>query len=310
MPTLLQLGSIRSDIQAQLHATYTVHLYDQLPAPQEWLATHGAQIEGVVTGGHNGIAATLMNALPNLKIVAINGVGYDRVDLDLAKAKGIRVTNTPDVLTDDVADLAIGLTIGVMRRLHHAHAFVAAGHWPNKALPLARKVSGKRFGIFGMGRIGQAVAHRLAAFGGTISYTGPTVKNVPYRFVPGLLQLAQESDVLVICAAASAATRVVVDRHVLDALGPQGTLVNIARGSIVDEPALVAALQDGRLGAAGLDVFADEPNVPDALLTMENVLLTPHIASATDETRLAMGQLMLDNLAAFFAGSPLLTPVV
>ena len=161
-----------------------------------------------------------------------------------------------------------------------------------------------------MGRIGQAVAHRLAAFGGTISYTGPAEKSVPYRFVPALLQLALQSDVLIICAAASAATRGDRGSSVLDALGSQGTLVNIARGSIIDEPALVAALQEGRLGAAGLDVFADEPHVPEALLTMENVLLTPHIASATDETRLAMGQLMLDNLAAFFAGRTLPTAVV
>ncbi len=310
MPTLLQLGAIRPDIQARLDAAYTVHHHARLSDPERWLAEHAAEVEAVVTGGHNGIPTALMTALPNLRIVAINGVGYDKVDLAVAKARGIRVTNTPDVLTDDVADLAIGLTIMLMRRLHHAHSFVAAGHWPHKDPSLARKVSGKRFGILGMGRIGQAVARRLAGFDGVISYTGLSAKQLPYRFVPGLVELARDVDVLVVCAAASAATQGIVNADVLDALGPEGALVNIARGSIVDEPALVAALQAGRLGGAALDVFANEPHVPAELLAMENVVLTPHIASATDETRRAMGELMLDNLAAMFAGRPLPTPVV
>ena len=309
MPALLQLGSIRPDIQAILDSTYTVHRHATLP-DDRWLAEHAAAVEAVVTGGHNGIPTTLMAGLPNLKIVAINGVGFDKIDLEAAKSRGIRVTNTPDVLTDDVADLAVGLTITLLRRLHHAHNFTAAGNWPHKDLPLARKVSGKRFGILGMGRIGQAVGRRLAGFDGVISYTDVAAKAVPYSFVPELVQLATGSDVLVVCAAASASTRAIVNRAVLDALGPEGALVNIARGSIVDEPGLVAALQEGRLGGAALDVFVDEPHVPQELLTMQNVVLTPHIASATDETRRAMGQLMLDNLAAFFAGKPLPTPVV
>ena len=309
-PTVLQLGSIRPDIQAALDASYTVHHHDCLPDRAGWLAQHADAVDAVVTGGHNGIPAELMAALPNLRIVAINGVGYDKVDLDAASARGIRVTNTPDVLTDDVADLAVALTLMVMRRLHHAHNFVVAGRWPGESLPLARKVSGKRFGIFGLGRIGQAVARRLAAFDGVITYTGGSRKDVPYGFVPSLTQLAEGCDVLVVCAAASAATRGIVDARVLDALGPQGALVNIARGSIVDEEALVTALQTGRLGAAALDVFADEPHVPAALFQMDNVVLTPHIASATDETRQAMGQLMLDNLKALFAGEALPTPVV
>ena len=308
MPTVLQLCQLRPETQATLDATYSVHHHDA--AGEGWLAAHAAEVDAVVTGGHNGIASAMMASLPNLKIVAVNGVGYDKIDLAAAEARGIRVSNTPDVLTDDVADLAVGLTIAIMRRLHHAHAFVTAGHWPTRDIGLARKVSGKRFGLLGMGRIGQAVGRRLAAFDGAISYTDVEAKAVPYRFVPGLLQLAQEADVLVVCAAASAATRGIVDAAVLEALGPDGALVNIARGSIVDEPALVAALQHGRLGAAALDVFVDEPNVPAALLGMDNVLLTPHIASATGETRRAMGQLMLDNLAAFFAGQPLPTAVV
>ncbi|WP_158742606.1 2-hydroxyacid dehydrogenase [Acidisphaera sp. L21] len=310
MPTLLQLTSLRPEIQSVLDSQFTVHHYAKLPDAAAWVTAHGAEVDAVATGGGNGIPTALMVALPNLKIVAINGVGFDKVDLEAARAQGVRVTNTPDVLTDDVADLAVGLTIGIMRRLHHAHRFVTAGHWPTKDWGLARKVSGKRFGILGMGRIGQAVARRLSGFDGTISYTDVAAKDVPYHFVPDLVQLAAGSDVLVVCAAASTATRAIVNGPVLDALGPEGALVNIARGSIVDEVALVAALQSGALGAAALDVFVDEPNVPAALLGMENVLLTPHIASATTETRRAMGMLMLDNLSSFFAGRPLPTPVV
>ena len=309
MPTLLQLSPLRPDIQAQLDAHYTVHPYD-VSGSETWLAAHAAEVAGVVTAGHLGITPELMAALPNLKIVAINGVGYDRVDLKAAESRGIRVTNTPDVLTDDVADLAVGLTIGLLRQLHHAHRHVTAGLWPKGDMPLARKVSGKRFGILGMGRIGQAVARRLAAFDGAISYYSRSKKDLPYSFVPDVLALAQGCDVLVICAAASASTKHMVNRAILDALGPDGAVVNIARGSIVDEAALVEALKAGTLGGAALDVFAAEPHVPAELLTMDNVLLTPHVASATNETRAAMGQLMLDNLAAFFLGKSLPSPVV
>ncbi len=306
MPTVLQIANLRPEIQAVLDASYTVR---KLPDGAA-LPDHPEQIDAVVTGGHQGIPTALLTGLPNLKIVAINGVGYDRVDIEAARSRNIRVANTPDVLTADVADLAVGLTIALMRRLHHAHGFVTAGHWPKRDIALARKVSGKRFGILGMGRIGQAVGRRLAAFDGQISYTDVAAKDVPYTFVPDLVDLAAGADVLVVCAAASGATKGLVNRAVMDAIGPDGALVNIARGSIVDEPALVAALQAGTLGAAALDVFVDEPHVPPELMTMDNVLLTPHIASATNETRNAMGQLMLDNLAAFFAGKPLLTPVV
>ncbi len=310
MPTLLQLTSVRPDLQAALNQRFTVHRFDQVADQAAWLATHAAEVDAVVTGGHSGIAAPLMQALPNLRIVAINGVGFDKVDLDAARAQGVRVTNTPDVLTDDVADLAVGLTIALLRRIPQAFEHVRAGLWPKGERPLARKVSGKRFGLLGLGRIGQAVARRLAAFEGTISYTDQAERPGPYTFYPDLVALAEASDVLVVCAAASASTRRIVNRAVLDALGPRGALVNVARGSIVDEPALVAALQEGRLGGAALDVFEDEPNVPTALLTLDNVVLTPHIASATEETRAAMGALVMANLKAFFAGGALPTAVV
>ncbi len=310
MPNVLLLAPVRPSLLTALQALYPVHLFYQEADQAAWLAAHAADIDAVVTGGHHGITNALMDALPGLKIIAINGVGYDRVDLEKARSRGIRVTNTPDVLTDDVADLAVGLTIMLLRRLPHAHAHVVAGKWPQAEMPLTRKVSGKRFGIMGMGRIGQAVAKRLAAFDGTIGYTANTDKPGPYTRYPDVLALAKASDVLVVCAAASAATRRLVGRAVFDALGPNGALVNIARGSIVDEPELVLALQEGRLGGAALDVFEDEPNVPEGLRALSNVVLTPHVASATDETRTAMGQLMMDNLAAYFAGAPLLTPVV
>ena len=310
MPEVLLLAPVRPGLLSALQALYPVHLFFQEQDPAAWLAAHAGRIDAVVTGGHHGITTKLMAALPNLKIIAINGVGYDRVDLDAARSRGIRVTNTPDVLTDDVADLAVGLTIMLLRRLGHAHAHVVAGRWPQAEMPLTRKVSGKRFGIMGLGRIGQAVAKRLAAFDGTIGYTANAEKPGPYTRYPNVEALAAASDVLVVCAAASAATRRIVGRAAFDALGPNGALVNIARGSIVDEPELVLALQEGRLGGAALDVFDDEPNVPAPLWTMDNVVLTPHIASATDETRTAMGQLMMDNLAAFFAGRALPTPVV
>lgn len=310
MPKLLLLSPVRPSLLADLEATYDINVFFKEPDQAAWLAAHAGEVTGVVTAGHHGIPPALMAALPNLKIIAINGVGYDRVDLEAARARGIRVTNTPDVLTDDVADLAVGLTLALLRRLPQADAHVKAGLWPKSDMPLTRKVSGKRFGIMGMGRIGLAVAKRLAAFDGTIGYTANSDKPGGYTRYPDVVALAAASDVLVVCAAASAATRRIVGRAVFDALGKQGFLINIARGSIVDEPELVLALQEGRLGGAGLDVFEDEPNVPEALRAMSNVVLTPHIASATDETRTAMGQLMMDNLAAFFAGAPLPTPVV
>jgi lactate dehydrogenase-like 2-hydroxyacid dehydrogenase len=310
MPELLLLSAVRPALLAALEDSYTIHKFYEESDQPGFLADHAAKIEGVVTGGHIGIPPDLMAALPGLRIIGINGVGYDRVDLEAARARGIRVTNTPDVLTADVADLAVGLTIALLRRLPQAHAHVTAGKWPSAEMPLTRKVSGKRFGIMGMGRIGQAVAKRLAAFDGVIGYMANSDKQGGYTRYPSVEALAASSDVLVVCAAASAATRRIVGRAVFDALGPNGALVNIARGSIIDEPELVRALQDGRLGGAALDVFESEPNVPPALLALENVVLTPHVASATDETRTAMGQLMMDNLAAYFAGRPLPTPVV
>ncbi len=309
-PTLLQLCPVLAATQATLDATFDVVHWPE-PAEQDaCLARHGAAIRAVVTGGHLGIETALAERLPALGIVAINGVGYDRVDLPAMQRLGVRVSNTPDVLTDDVADLAIALMLNAMRGLPAAERHVRDGLWPSSQPGLARRASGLRYGIVGLGRIGQAIALRLSGFGGSIAYTGPNRKETPHEYHDDIRALAAACDVLFVATAASAATRGLVDRAVLEALGPQGVLVNVARGSIVDEQALVAALSEGRLGGAGLDVFENEPHVPAALLSLPNVSLAPHVGSATHETRLAMGNLMLANLDAFFADRPLPTPVV
>ncbi len=310
-PVVLQVAAMLPHIQRVLDESYEmVRLPRDAAEHPPFLAAHAARIVGAVTGAQQGIPPDLVDHLAALQIVAISGVGFDAVNLDQARARGIRVTNTPDVLNDDVADLAIAMMLNVYRRLPEADRFVRAGEWARASMKLARRASGLRYGIVGLGRIGHAIARRVAGFGGTIAYTGPNRKDVAHTFHAGLVDLAAASDVLFLALPASSNTRRVIDRAVLDALGPDGVLVNIARGAVVDEDALVAALVEGRLGGAGLDVFEREPHVPEALWTLPNVVLAPHVGSATDETRSAMGQLMLDNLAAHFAGGPLPTPVV
>ncbi len=314
-PQVLQLSPLMASIQQRVDARFEAHPWPRPDAAADdghgaaWLATHAPAIRAVLTAGNLGIETVLADRLPALGLVAINGVGYDRVDLDAMRARGVRVTNTPDVLTDDVADLAIALMINVMRHLPAADRHVRDKRWPDGPMPLGRRASGLRYGIVGLGRIGQAIARRLEGFGGSIAYTGPSPKAVAHDFHCDARALAAWSDVLFVATSASAATIGLIDRDVLDALGPEGVLINIARGAIVDEPALVAALVERRLGAAGLDVFADEPHVPDALLSLPQVSLAPHVGSATRQTREAMGQLMIDNLDAFFAGQALPTPV-
>jgi lactate dehydrogenase-like 2-hydroxyacid dehydrogenase len=271
----------------------------------------GPNVCGVLTTGVAGIDAATAARLPRLEIVAVHGVGVDAIDFDALAPRAIAVTNTPDVLTDDVADLAVLLLMAASRRLPQLDRYVRAGAWEAKApLQAGRSLRGKMAGIVGFGRIGQAVAARLDGFGMDIRYFQRSSADSPYPRSASLLALAQESDFLVICAPGGEATRAMIDATVMEALGPEGTLVNIARGSLVDEGALVAALQQGRLGAAALDVFADEPRVPEALRDLGNVVLTPHVGSFTRETRTAMGRLAVDNLLAHFDGQPLLTPVL
>ncbi|KAI5072765.1 hypothetical protein GOP47_0012871 [Adiantum capillus-veneris] len=253
----------------------------------------------------------LLESLPNLAIISNHGVGIDHIDLDYCCRHGIRVTNTPDVLNDDVADLAILFMLAVRRHLCEADQFVRSGQWVQQMFPLARKASGLRLGIFGLGRIGMAIAKRAESFDNIVAYHGRSKKpGVSYPFYSKLSELAANSDVLVVACPLTEDTKHIVGKEVLDALGPEGTLINIARGPVVDESALVEALVEKRLGGAGLDVFENEPHVPKELLSMNNVVLSPHAGSATWETRHAMAKLVLDNLHAFFAGKPLLTPIL
>jgi lactate dehydrogenase-like 2-hydroxyacid dehydrogenase len=311
-PEILLIESMMPDIEAKLDAEFTVHRLETAPDKDELIARVGPGITGAVTGGGIGVGNALADALPKLEIIAINGVGTDAVDLERARRLGVRVTNTPDVLTDDVADLGIGLMLAASRQIVAGDRFVREGRWARgESLKLAHKITGKKLGILGMGRIGRAIGRRAEGFGMQIAYTDIRgFSDLPYRYVASLLELAQESDILIVSVAGGAQSRGIVNRAVMEALGSGGILVNVARGSVVDEPALVAALQAGTLGGAGLDVFADEPNVPPELLAMGNIVLQPHRASATVETRIAMGELVLANLAAHFAGKALLTPVV
>lgn len=301
-PAILLISPVLPELDRQLAERYTVHRLYQYADKDGYLREHGAGIAGVVTGGALGISTAMMEQLPALKIVTINGIGTDAVDLAYARRRGIHVTTTPDVLTADVADLAIGLAIATLRGLCTGDRYVRGGDWGRKPLALANKFSGKRVGIVGLGRVGKAIARRAAAFDCPVSYVDRREHtDLPYQYVSDLLQLARGSEVLVLAASADDG-KAIVDAAMLDALGPKGVLINIARGKLVDEDALVQALQQGRIAGAGLDVFVDEPHVPEALWTMENVVLQPHRASATEETRRDMGQIILDNLAAYFAG--------
>jgi len=311
-PEILVLGSGWSDqVRAQITAAFECHFLAAIPTLTDpaFIAI-AATIRAVLTTGTVGITPQLAAALPALEIVTVHGVGVDAVPLSLLAERGIRVTNTPDVLTDDVADFAVLLLLGAVRRLPQLDRYVRDQQWPARApLRQARALRGKVAGIVGFGRIGQAVASRLEGFGLAIRYYQRSPGPAPERRSESLLALAQESDMLVLCMPGGSDTTRMVGGDVFEALGPDGTLVNIARGSVLDEPALIAALAGGRLGAAGLDVFEHEPQVPLALRALDNVVLTPHVGSFTVEARRAMGQLALDNLTAHFAGEPLPTPV-
>ena len=306
-PQVLQLNPILIPaINDELASLYTVHKFFEVKDQDAWLREHGAAISAVTTGGHTGISKAVLEQLPNLKVVAVNGVGTDAVDLAYCRSRGLPVTATLGALTEDVADLAIGLLIAACRNLCAGDRFVRDGQWEKfpqpSAIPLARRFSGMRVGIVGMGRVGRAVAVRAAAFGCPISYTDlRAMDDVPHHFVADLVALARESDALVLCAAADKAEGI-VNAAVLEALGPRGFLVNVARGRLVNEADLADALTAGRIAGAGLDVFVDEPRVPLALRQSDQVTLQAHRASATWETRTAMAQMVLDSVNQAIAG--------
>ncbi|MBD9656252.1 2-hydroxyacid dehydrogenase [Pseudomonas sp. PDM12] len=307
-PEVLQLSPILiAEIRDQLDELFIIRRYYEQPDKAAYLAQHGANIRGVITGGHTGISQALMEQLPKLEVVAVNGVGTDAIDLAYARDRGIQVTATIGALTEDVADLAIGLLIDLCRGISTGDRYVRSGQWAKSAtplvpLPLARQVSGMRIGIVGMGRVGRAVAARAAAFGCPISYTDlQAMGDVPHTFVADLPSLARNSDALILAAAADKG-EAIVNAEVLQALGRDSYLINIARGKLVDEPSLVAALQSGQIAGAGLDVFADEPRVPGELFALEQVVLQPHRASATVQTRTRMGEMVVASLVDVFAG--------
>ncbi|XVE52083.1 hypothetical protein DITRI_Ditri02bG0092600 [Diplodiscus trichospermus] len=276
-----------------------------------FLATHKNSIRAVVGNAFGGADAELIESLPKLEIVASFSVGLDKIDLAKCKEKGIRVTNTPDVLTDDVADLSIGLMLAVLRKLCESDRYVRSDKWKKGDYTLTTKFTGKTVGIIGLGRIGMAVAKRAEAFSCPIHYYSRTEKpETKYKYYPSVVELAANCDILVVACSLTEETRHIIDREVIDALGRKGVLINVGRGRHVDEPELVSALVECRLGGAGLDVFEHEPEVPEELFGLDNVVLLPHVGTGTVETRQAMADLVIGNLEAHFQKKPLLTPVV
>lgn len=308
MGDVLLVRPINAAAQARLEREATVHRLFEATDRAAFLRDVGPSIQAVAGAGS--VDAAFMDALPNLRLIAGGGVGYDGIDTTAATARGVVVTNTPDVLTDTVADLALGLLLAIERRIVASDAFVRRGEWATSGFPYTRDVRGLHLGILGLGRIGIAIAHRAEVFGMQVRYSSRHQRaDVAYPYYPNALALAQASDILLVVVPGGAETRHLVNEEVLRALGPQGTLVNIARGTVVDEAALVRCLQDGSLGAAALDVFEREPEVPAALFALDNVVLTPHVGSATHSTRQAMADLAVDNVLAYLAGRPPLTPV-
>lgn len=304
------MGPIPAAQLEQLEKNYRIHKLWQAENPEAKLNEVRNNITGMVSTAFFGVTAKIIRALPNLEIISHFGVGYDSVDVKVAKEQGIIVTNTPDVLTDDTADIGIALTLAVFRRTVEGDIYVRSGQWIKKGpMPLGRSLRGKTMGIVGLGRIGAAIAKRAEAFGLNIIYHGPRDKKVSYPFIASLEEMTAKSDILMIACPYTADTHHLVDAKVLKALGREGVLVNIARGKIVDEKALVDALEAGVIAGAGLDVFEKEPDVPSALCRLDNVVLQPHVGSATHETRGAMAQLVVDNLLLYFEKAEVLTPV-
>lgn len=305
---VLSVARLSPLLTPQISAAFQSHVLPDMDAAA--LAAVAPMIRGIAASGDSKVPGDLIAQLPALEVISVMGVGYDGVDVAAAKAKGVMVTHTPDVLNDDVADLALGLMLSASRQLPAADRYVRAGHWLQGNMPLARKMSGARLGLVGIGRIGQAIAQRALAFNMSVAYTARSPRaGLPYAFHASAQALAAHVDYLVVITPGGAGTRHMINADVLKALGPRGFLINVARGSVVDEAALMEALDNGTIAGAGLDVFEDEPRVPQRLLDQHKVVLTPHIGSATAATRQAMADLAFNNLAAHFGGKPVLTPV-
>ncbi|MBJ3784766.1 2-hydroxyacid dehydrogenase [Devosia sediminis] len=305
---ILQTHPLLKSCEEALAARYTVHKLHEQADKDGWLRENGARIRA---HAGSGIQADLMDKLPSLEIIASFGVGYDNIDTAAAKQRNIRVTNTPDVLNDAVAELTIGLMVSLARRIPQSDQYVRQGKWPNGNFGLFSELTGKTVGILGLGRIGKEIATRAQAMKMRVVYHGRHQQtSVPYIFYDDLEDMARDSDWLVVIAPGGKGTEGIVSRKVLDALGPKGRIVNVARGTLIDEKAMVELLVNGGLGGAALDVFEKEPSVPAELLTLDNVVLSPHQGSATHQTRDAMGALLVANLEKHFAGEPLISAVV
>lgn len=309
-PILLQIGNVTQRMKDRFDELFDVHVWFDQQDPDAFVADQGSGVLAIVTDGHWGVPDQLLARLPNLKVVSSYGVGYDAIDADDAAARGILVSHTPNVLNDEVADTAIMLWLATSRRLIQADKWARSGQWERKgAFPLTRSVQKRQVGILGMGRIGETIAKRAIGFDATIHYHSRARKDVNFIYHSTVNDLAAAVDVLFVITPGGTATTHLVNTDVINALGPQGILINVSRGSVVDETALIAALQEGRLGSAALDVFEHEPTIPDALKTMENVVLAPHIGSASVETRQAMGDLTCDNLERYVQDQTVVTPV-
>jgi len=311
-PRILQMLRLLPWLEEQLVREYeVVHLPADPQVRQPFLAEHGSSFDVLVTSAAHGVGNDVLDALPNLRMISSFGVGLDKFDLNHIHHRGIALGYTPDVLNDCVADLAFGLVLDMGRRLSQGDRYVRAGQWGARgasALPLGFRVSGARLGIVGLGRIGSTIARRSTGFDMQVRYhSRKPVVGQPWTYEPHLHELARWSDFLVVITSGGAGTQHLIDAAVLDALGPQGFLVNVSRGSVVDESALLAALQDKRIGGAAMDVFEHEPHVPTDFYTLDNVVMVPHIASATTQTRQAMGQRVLDNLQAYLQGRALVS---
>ena len=309
-PHLIQVGNVNERMTARLNAEFVVHKWFDVQDKDALLAEVGDKVIAISTDGHWGVPDNLFERLANLRVVSSYGVGYDGIETDAAVRHNVLVAHTPNVLNDEVADTAIMLWLAVSRGLLRANAWVRSGAWESKgAFELTRSIQKRTVGILGMGRIGETIAKRAAAFDAKIVYHSRTSKPVPYDYYDDLTAMARDCDVLMVITPGGAATKHLVNAEVLEALGPDGILINVARGSVVDEAALVDALQSGKLGAAGLDVFEAEPKVPQALKAMDNVVLLPHVGSATIETRRAMGDLTCDNLSQYLRNGTVITAI-
>ncbi|MEM9765049.1 MAG: 2-hydroxyacid dehydrogenase [Pseudomonadota bacterium] len=311
MTDILIMSPMLPSVHAALEESFTVHKLFEAEDKEMFLLGIGGKVKGVATSGHIGCPPEVMNKLPNLEMIASFGVGYDAIDTADCRARGITVTNTPDVLTDAMAEITVGLMIALCRKIPQTDAYVRAGKWHTVGhYALTGELTGKRLGILGLGRIGKEVARRAQAFKMEVVYHGRSRQaDQPYPYFASLEEMARDVEWLVVIAPGTPETKGIVSRQVLEALGPEGHLVNVARGGLVDQEALVEMLAKKAIAGAALDVFADEPQVPEALWGLDNVVLSPHQGSATTKTRTAMGDLVVRNLAAHFAGDPLLTPV-